>query len=87
MDGVAYWEHIGGFAAGVSIVWGTVFWLRYQQANAREMPAAARPEPALEPAAAAAEPAPDPFANFLSLSTSQHVKAAEERRVTNRDSW
>ena len=86
MDGIAYWEHIGGFAAGVAIVWGTVFWLRYQQANAGET-AEAGPEPAPEPVVAAVESASDPFANFLTLSTSQYVKAAEERRVTNRDSW
>jgi hypothetical protein len=35
-DGVAYWDHLGGFVAGVAGIWGTIFYLKHQLANAPE---------------------------------------------------
>jgi membrane associated rhomboid family serine protease len=35
-DGTAYWDHLGGFVAGVAGIWGTIFYLKYQLANAPE---------------------------------------------------
>jgi len=31
--GVAYWDHIGGFLAGVGGIWGMIFFLKWQQAR------------------------------------------------------
>ena len=62
LGGTAYWDHVGGFAAGVAIVGGMVLYLKYQQANQPppeeedELP----PQPE-EPEA----PADDPFRTFL----------------------
>ena len=85
MDGVAYWEHIGGFAAGISIVWGTVFWLWCQHGRAPKKQDDSNTEPA-SAAVVAQEDAPDPFATFLTLSASHAVKVAEQPRVANRES-
>lgn len=87
MDGVAYWEHIGGFVSGLVIVWGTVLYLRLQHQDA--------PDAEHESAEAVAAPveekvvpeAPDPFENFLNLETTKYVKTGEERQAANRDSW
>src|SRR5262245_39323198 len=85
LDGVAYWEHIGGFAAGLCIIWGVVLWLRYQGAGASDA-ADVSPEPAPEPTTVSSATTEE-SEGFFKLSTSEYVKAAEERRITNRDSW
>jgi membrane associated rhomboid family serine protease len=64
-DGIAYWDHLGGFVTGVAFIWGTIFWLKYEQARAAAADDGAdEAESALEPA-----PAPqslvDPFASAL----------------------
>jgi membrane associated rhomboid family serine protease len=72
-DGVAYWDHLGGFGAGVGMIWGTIFYLKWQEAHAppemepAEPPAAPAPGALTASAAPAREPAtqPDPFATFL----------------------
>jgi membrane associated rhomboid family serine protease len=66
-DGIAYWDHLGGFLTGITFIWGTMFYLKHQQAQA-ELAAADQPEPAPEPAAIVA----DPFGSFLP-STSIHA--------------
>src|SRR5262249_52757475 len=65
LGGTAYWDHLGGFLAGVGTIWAAVYYLRRQQAN---MP----PEEESEAVAEVQEPAQpaqaskiDPFANFL----------------------
>ena len=66
-DGVAYWDHLGGFGAGVAIVWGTVFYLKQQQAQEQqaqeqvETAAEAKPATPAKPTAPKA-PAVDPNA-------------------------
>jgi membrane associated rhomboid family serine protease len=67
-DGIAYWDHLGGFLTGVAFIWGTVLYLRWQLARSEEAGADAAPESAAAPAAGGAraeQPAPDPFASFL----------------------
>jgi membrane associated rhomboid family serine protease len=32
LGGTAYWDHVGGFLAGIAIVWGMIAYLRRQQA-------------------------------------------------------
>jgi hypothetical protein len=65
-DGVAYWDHLGGFGAGLAIVWGTVFYLKHQQANAPPMEEESPAADPLESALPAAEKkTPDPLAAFL----------------------
>jgi len=79
-DGIAYWDHIGGFVAGVAGVWGTIFYLKYQLAHAPEnegggdgaaggddgaASAAASPDGAGEPAAVSQK---DDFDAFLPRS-------------------
>ena len=71
-DGTAYWDHIGGFGAGVAILWGTVFYLKTQppepipDSEADEEQAAA-PAPLVSSAVpdAPVVKSPDPFATFL----------------------
>jgi membrane associated rhomboid family serine protease len=62
-DGVAYWDHLGGFVAGMAFIWGTIAYLKRQQANG----GIAEIEAAVPMAAAALGPDPtsDPFASFL----------------------
>ena len=89
MDGIAYWEHIGGFVAGLVIVWGSFFYLKTQeQPTVEDEPVeAVAPDPlAAATATATVAPAADPFANFLNLESEQFMKA-EERQAANRDSW
>lgn len=85
LDGVAYWEHIGGFAAGVSIIWGMVLWLRHHQSGTSAA-ADAGPEQAPQ-AMANARTTSDALDEMFKMATSEHIKAAEDRRITNRDSW
>jgi membrane associated rhomboid family serine protease len=90
-DGVAYWAHIGGFAAGIVIIRAVVFYLRRKQAQGElaEAEPLAPPDPdALPPESGISqEPnpvdltavkagAPDPFATFLSVQT---IRAAKEK--------
>lgn len=37
LGGIAYWDHLGGFFGGVGIIWGTVFYLKAQQARKLRM--------------------------------------------------
>ena len=69
--GVAYWDHIGGFLSGVVIIWSTISYLKWKQANAPPQP---EDEPTVSAPAGAASttvaPAqqtskPDPFARAL----------------------
>jgi len=65
MGGVAYWDHLGGFATGVAFVRGTILYLRLKQANQPPEEETAQTADALE---AMDQPkAADPFANFLPL--------------------
>src|SRR5262245_55662038 len=36
LGGVAYWDHLGGFAMGLVLVWGTVWYLRRQLGSEEE---------------------------------------------------
>lgn len=61
-DGTGYWAHIGGFLAGLGIIWGLILFLRWQESLV--------PQPTAEEEAASLqkEPAPppvDPFQNFM----------------------
>jgi membrane associated rhomboid family serine protease len=60
--GVAYWAHLGGFLAGVSFIWCTILYLKWDQAKATAAVEDVTDEPALK---AAPEPPSDPFASFL----------------------
>lgn len=67
-DGVAYWDHVGGFVTGLVFVWATILYLKWQLA--REVPAADAEGAVEEPAAASPAEGigvalPDPFANFM----------------------
>jgi membrane associated rhomboid family serine protease len=72
-DGVAYWDHLGGFGAGVALIWGTIFYLKWQLAHAppEESDPTATETPASDALSAAAAPGaesstqPDPFSTFL----------------------
>ncbi|MCI0680554.1 MAG: rhomboid family intramembrane serine protease [Gemmataceae bacterium] len=95
-DGVAYWDHIGGFGMGLAIVWGTVIYLKFQQTEAPAEAAKTHTGPApaagpaastaasgsATPAATTAESNYDPFADFLTLSRN---KSAE--KTAKGDSW
>ena len=65
LGGTAYWDHVGGFAAGIGIVWGTILYLKWRKSYEP-------PEAEEEEAAAADRPevlsADDPFGNFLPQS-------------------
>jgi membrane associated rhomboid family serine protease len=63
-DGVAYWDHLGGFATGIGFIWGTIFWLKWQQARAEQGEVVEAPA-AAEAAAVQTAPVGDPFASFL----------------------
>jgi membrane associated rhomboid family serine protease len=87
-DGVAYWDHIGGFVAGIGIIWGTVLYLKLQQAGqpAEEEATSGTPASATTPAPANASiheqvevKAPDPFATFLPSPTDARPTASRDR--------
>lgn len=65
-DGTAVWAHLGGFVMGIGFIWGTVLYLKYQQArtevasDALDGAAAPTAEPVAAPQAVA-----DPFTSFL----------------------
>lgn len=63
MGGVAYWDHIGGFLAGLAIVRGMVVYLRWKSAH--QPPEEDTMNAADELEAADKPRASDPFANFL----------------------
>jgi hypothetical protein len=93
--GVAYWAHLGGFAAGFVILRGMIFHLRRQQ----DQGVATEAEP-LAPAVDGFLPvdqmpvdviedplerglkagAPDPFATFLSVQTVRKIKEQSEQK-------
>ena len=91
--GVAYWCHLGGFAAGFVIIRGVVFYLRRQQAAgdlAEEEPLAPVEKDVLgaglplenvpnpvEQTGIAAG-APDPFATFLSVQTIRNMQERDK---------
>ncbi|HZZ77016.1 MAG TPA: rhomboid family intramembrane serine protease [Gemmataceae bacterium] len=58
-DGIAYWAHLGGFAAGFVIIRGVVFYLRRQQAQGQMEEA--EPLAPLDPDALPPEPATDDY--------------------------
>ena len=71
-DGVAYWDHIGGFLTGLLFIWGTVLYLKWEMSKlppAEEADLGPAPVPvgaAPSTAFTASGPAlPDPFANFM----------------------
>jgi membrane associated rhomboid family serine protease len=72
LGGVAYWDHLGGFAAGLVLVWGTVFFLR------RQIGDDAPPEPEAEPAAAeaASTPAAPPMPQESGQAAETFARAA-----------
>jgi membrane associated rhomboid family serine protease len=74
LGGTAYWDHVGGFAAGVAIVWGTILYLKYQEAK---QPPVEEQEEMPEPAEAEC-PAEDPYSSFLpeSVPRKSAAKAA-----------
>jgi membrane associated rhomboid family serine protease len=91
-DGVAYWAHLGGFAAGFIIIRGVIIYLRRQQAEGalgEDEPLAATDEETFgsaPPIANVPKPvvqtgiaagAPDPFATFLSVQTVRKVQDAK----------
>jgi membrane associated rhomboid family serine protease len=97
-DGVAYWDHLGGFAAGFVIIRGVVFYLRKQQAEGtltEDEPLAPVDEDALgspppienvpQPVAQTgiAAGAPDPFATFLSVQTVRKVQESKPQKSTS----
>jgi membrane associated rhomboid family serine protease len=78
-DGIAYWDHLGGFGTGVLFIWGTVLYLKHQQAHGESD----SEESAAEPAAAAAEaPAPDPLGSFLPAPPTAIQATAPKPRAT-----
>lgn len=86
-DGVAYWDHIGGFAMGIAIVWGTILYLKRQQAQLPSEEANLSVADPIEPApVAAAEGAPDPLANFLPTAITARAPTAINQPLHD-DSW
>ncbi len=67
IGGTAYWAHIGGFLAGIAIIWGVVFTLKHREASAAAL---IDEEPDVPgPAHQEAISADDPFQNCLPPST------------------
>ena len=93
-DGVAYWDHIGGFGMGLGIVWGTYFYLKYQEAGAAMIEAESAAGVLSGAAAAAAstaasvpEASNDPFADFLTACRNQKPGTAKTPETAKTDSW
>ena len=85
-DGIAYWDHLGGFVTGIAFIWGTIFYLKYEQARAEvgtevtdsaENAAAATPEVVPTPQLAA-----DPFTSFLPAAS---VRAGQPKALPAHD--
>ncbi len=70
-DGVAYWDHIGGFCAGIAIIRGLVWYLQSQHTPAND-------EDTPEPTEETPTVKPDPFATFLSVKTIREMDAKAE---------
>ncbi len=85
-DGIAYWDHLGGFLSGVVFIWCTIFYLKYQLARSG---AAAEPDftaPLPGPSAVTpAAPAADPFGSFLPPAPSTGIKAGMPRAESATD--
>jgi membrane associated rhomboid family serine protease len=66
-DGIAYWDHLGGFLTGIAFIWGTIFYLKYHQGSVEQIEAAAEAAGvvAVDPLPAAVNTVDDPFASFL----------------------
>jgi membrane associated rhomboid family serine protease len=62
-DGVAYWNHLGGFSAGLISIRSLVFWLRLWPRR-RPDP---EPVPASDLGSAVRPGAPDPYGGFLTV--------------------
>jgi membrane associated rhomboid family serine protease len=78
LGGTAYWDHVGGFAAGIAIVWGMIFYLKYQEAT---QPPAVEQEELPVPADTKC-PADDPFRSFLPAAVvRQSAVKAETRQL------
>ncbi|MBI3410014.1 MAG: rhomboid family intramembrane serine protease [Planctomycetes bacterium] len=71
MGGTAYWDHLGGFAAGIGIIWGTIFYLKWKNANQPQEEETPEEIAAAEQAHDA-PPAADPFNNFLPTNAPTH---------------
>jgi membrane associated rhomboid family serine protease len=68
VGGTAYWDHMGGFLAGIAIVWATVTYLKWKMANAPpDEEEALAPEQT--PAPEHQEKASDPFSTCLPPNT------------------
>jgi membrane associated rhomboid family serine protease len=93
--GVAYWAHLGGFAAGFAILRGMVFHLRRQQDQGltTEAEPLAPVEEGFAPVGVTEDViedplergvkagAPDPFATFLSVQTVRKIKEQSEQNA------
>jgi hypothetical protein len=95
-DGVAYWAHLGGFAAGFVIIRGVVFYLQRQHENgglAEEEPLVPIEKDVLADAMPPVENvpnpieqtgvkagAPDPFATFLSVQTVRKMQEEKQQQ-------
>jgi membrane associated rhomboid family serine protease len=86
-DGVAYWDHLGGFAAGIGIVWATFFYLKHQEGQ-KPQPAEEAVEVVQEAPIPVEEAIPDkadPFAMFLASPAAKAQAAARKRTATPTD--
>ena len=86
-DGIAYWDHLGGFVTGIAFIWGTIYYLKYQQARTQQTSysADAVPGPVPAPLAESAplpQPVADPFASFL---PSTGIRAGEPKQLPAHD--
>jgi membrane associated rhomboid family serine protease len=67
LGGTAYWDHVGGFLAGIAIIRGMVYYLRQKQAEAP-------PEEELAPEPTEKAVADDPFRTFLPADEPTHSR-------------
>jgi hypothetical protein len=81
LGGTAYWDHVGGFVAGISTIRGMVFYLKWRQANRP----AAQEEVATGPDVEHKPEPPDPFGNFLPEKTPAKTMTPSENRVLASD--
>jgi membrane associated rhomboid family serine protease len=62
LGGTAYWDHVGGFVAGLGTIWAMVFYLKSRQAQQESAQEEEVPVPVHDQPEGKAS---DPFANFL----------------------